>query len=191
MNMTDCSNALFAWLKNQFFYVSLRFPQTGYKNMRDVVTLIDSICDVYDNPRFLPTPQGTTWCNEAVGVISEAMGCHDLSGKMADEICEFLESSADWSDVPLVKAQDMANAGSLLVAALDSAALKQSHGHICIVRPGKPVYSGKWGLCPRVLNVGGENFLARAKKGPLTNQPVGLNEAFVELPKIWVWRQSL
>jgi hypothetical protein len=180
------------WWKDRMF--SIGFPlESGYTNMKDIVTLIDAICDCYDNKALLPTPQGTTWCNEAVGMICEAMGCHELSGKMADEMVELLKSSADWSLVPLEKAQEMANHGSLLVAALSSSELGQTHGHVCVIRPGKPVYSGKWNtnLCPRVLNIGAENFLACAKHGPLTNQPCGLNEAFVELPKIWAWRPSL
>jgi hypothetical protein len=163
----------------------------GQENMRDIITLIDSICDAYDNQAFTPTPQGTTFCNEGVSTVCEAMGCHDLTGKMADEIVAFLNSSSNWSLVPLDKAQDMANEGSLLVAGLDSAALGQTHGHVCIIRPGKTVYSGKWGQCPRVLNIGAENFLGRAKHGPLTNQPCGLNEAFQPLPRIWCWGPSL
>ena len=159
--------------------------------MRDLTTLIDAICDAYDNQAFTPTPQGVTFCNMAVASIAEAIGCHDLTGKTADEMVAYLESSSQWSLVPLEKSQEMANNGSLLIAALDSAELGQSHGHVVVIRPGKQVYSGKWGLCPRVLNIGSQNFIARAKTGPLTNQPCGLNESFVPLPKIWGWRLSL
>ncbi len=160
---------------------------------RDVIFLIDAICDAYDNQAFQPLADGTTFCNQGVIYVSEAMGCKDFAGKNADEIVAFLSSDPNWSLVPMEKAQELANAGSLLVAGLDSKTLGQSHGHVVIVRPGKPVYSGKWNtsLCPRVLNIGQENFLARAKKGPLTNQPAGLNEAFQPLPKIWAWRPSL
>ena len=170
-----------------------RFTWTGYKKVRDVITLIDAICDVYDNQSLLPHPDGTTYCNLAVTAVAEAMGCKDFAGKTADEIVGFLATSENWSPVPFEKAQELANQGSLLVGGLDSKTLGQSHGHIVVIRPGRTVYSGKWStnLCPRVLNIGAENFLGRAKKGPLTNQPAGLNEAFQPLPKIWVWRPSL
>ena len=180
--------------------LSKRISWTGYSAPReetkiplDVISLIDAICDAYDNQAFYPLPDGTTFCNQGVNYVSEAMGCKDFAGKNADEIVQFLSSSDQWSLVPLEKAQDIANRGSLVVCGLDSKALGQAHGHVVVVRPGKPVYSGKWNtsLCPRVLNIGQENFLARAKKGPLTNQPAGLNEAFQPLPKIWVWRPSL
>jgi hypothetical protein len=166
---------------------------TGYTKVRDVIALIDAICDVYDNQAFAPLPDGTTFCNQGVTYVAEAMGCKDFTGKNADEMVSFISASRDWSPIPIEKSQEQANQGSLLIAGLDSKALGQSHGHVVVIRPGKTVYSGKWStnLCPRVLNIGAENFLARAKKGPLTNQPAGLNESFQPLPKIWVWRPSL
>lgn len=194
MSLWDgCIGALGAFLKKPSFSISRRVTWTGYTKVRDVATLIDAICDAYDNQAWAPQPDGTTFCNMGVTAIANAMGCKDFDGKTADEIVAFLASDSDWSPVPLEKAQELANQGSLLVAGLDSKTLGQAHGHVVVLRPGKPVYSGKWStnLCPRVLNIGAENFLARAKKGPLTNQPAGLNESFGPLPKIWIWRQSL
>lgn len=159
--------------------------------MRDLITLIDTISDVYDNQAYAPTPEGITFCNLATTAVVVAMGSKDFYGMTADEMIAFMSSSQDWSEVPFEKAQDMANQGTLLIAGLDSKTLKQEHGHVAVIRPGKACYSGKWGLTPRVMNIGAENFLARAKHGPLTNQPAGLNESFVELPKIWAWRPSL
>lgn len=159
--------------------------------MRNLIGLIDAICDVYDNPDLQPKGD-VTFCNIAVSVVAEAMGCKDLTGKMADDIMKFVESSPDWSDIPMEKAQDIANQGSLIIAGLTGAELDQAHGHVVIVRPGLPVYSGKWiSKVPRVLNIGAENFLARAKRGPLQGLPAGVNEAFLPLPKFYVWRQSL
>lgn len=194
MSLLDVfTGALGAWLRRPSFSISLPITATGYTKVRDVITLIDAVCDVYDNAAYAPLPDGTTFCNLAVAVVAASMGCKDFFGKTADEIVALLGTSQDWSPVPMEKAQDLANQGSLLIAGLDSAALGQPHGHVAVIRPGKPVYSGKWNtsVCPRVLNVGAENFIARAKKGPLTNQPAGLNESFQPLPKIWVWRQSL
>lgn len=187
------TGVLGAWLKRPSFSISLRTTWTGWTSMRDVITLIDAICDAYDNQAYVPLADGTTFCNQGVAYVANAMGCKDFEGKNADEIVAFLAASGEWSPVPLEQAQEMANQGSLLVAGLDSKTLGQTHGHVCVIRPGRAVYSGKWttNVCPRVLNIGSENFLARAKRGPLTNQPAGLNESFQPLPKIWVWRQSL
>lgn len=158
--------------------------------MKDIITLIDSILDTYDN-RDLQPHDGVTFCNLAVMFVATAMGCKGFAGLTADQIIEMMESSDCFSDVPFEKAQEMANQGSLLIAGLSSKELNQEHGHVVVIRPGKTCYSGKWGPTPRCLNIGGENFIARAKRGPLTNAPAGLNEAFVQLPKIWVWRPSL
>lgn len=161
--------------------------------MRDLLGLIDAICDAYDNQAFIPLADGTTFCNQGVTYVAEAMGYKGFTDKNADEIVELLSSSDDWSLVPMEKAQELANQGSFLISGLDSKTLGQSHGHVVVIRPGKTVYSGKWAtnLCPRVLNIGSENFISRAKKGPLTNQPCGLNESFQPLPKIWAWRPTL
>jgi hypothetical protein len=171
--------------------VSFPITATGYTNMRDVITLIDAICDVYDTQAFIPHADGTTFCNLAVAAVAGAMGCNDLNNQTADQIVDTLRKSPDWGEVPFEKVQDMANQGSLLIAGLEAKDLNQAHGHVVVIRPGKFCYSGKWGKTPRCLNIGAENFLGRAKRGPLTNQPAGLNEAFVEMPKIWVWKRSL
>lgn len=163
---------------------------SGYKNMRDIVTLIDVICEAYDRPDLQPK-DGNTYCNLAVDMIAQAMGCKELELKTADEICDYIANHLDWQEIKLNQAQDMANKGSLVIAGLDSRALNDAHGHVCVIRPGKQVYSGKWGLTPRCINVGKEMFLARAKKGPLTAMSCGLNEAFQPLPKLYVWRPSL
>lgn len=158
--------------------------------MRDIITLIDAICDTYDNLDLQPK-NGITYCNVAVNFVATAMGCKDLAGKTADQIMAYLEASDQWSDVPFEKSQDMANQGSLLVAGLTADELGQPHGHVVVIRPGKTCYSGKWIKTPRCLNIGTDNFLARGKRGILVNSPVGINEAFIPLPKIFVWRPSL
>lgn len=158
--------------------------------MKNLIGLFDAVCEAYDNLSFQPK-DGVTHCNEAVAYIADAMGCKDLHHKTADEILTHITENADWSIVDFVKAQEMANQGSLLVAGLPSIELKQSHGHTVILRPGKACFSGKWGVTPRCLNVGSEMFLAKAKKGPLIGMSCGLNEAFGPMPRIFVWRPSL
>lgn len=159
--------------------------------MKDPIALIDAILDAYDRIDFRPAPDGTTHCNQAVDSVCQAFGYKYLLDLTADQIIEKITGNSEWSEIPVEKAQDMANEGSLLIAGLDSKALGQSHGHVVIIRPGKAVFSGKWGSVPRVLNVGAHNFIARAPNGAMTNQPVGLNEAFIPLPKIWVLRSTI
>lgn len=159
--------------------------------MKDPIALIDAILDVYDRLDFHPNPDGSTHCNQAVNAVCQALGYQKLAGLTADQIVAFLTASDEWSLTSLDKSQNLANEGSLLIAGLDSKALSQDHGHVVVIRPGKPVFSGKWGPSPRVLNIGAHDFIARAPNGPLTNQPCGLNEAFVPLPKIWVLRTTL
>ena len=159
--------------------------------MKDPIALIDAILDVYDRLDFKPLQDGTTFCNLGVDAVCQILGYKGLAGMDADQICAFLASSSDWSEVAFDAAQDRANQGSLLIAGLDSKALNQAHGHVVVIRPGKACFSGKWGASPRVLNIGAHNFIARAPNGAMTNQPVGLNEAFIPLPKIWVLRSTL
>lgn len=158
--------------------------------MRDLITLIDVICEAYDRVDLQPR-DGLTFCNQAVAMVADVMGCKDLDFKTADEIVLFITNNPDWQLVQMENIQDMANKGSLCIAGLDSIALKQAHGHVVVIRPGKLVYSGKWGPTPRCLQIGAEMFLARAKKGPLTAMSCGVNEAFQDKPHFWVWRPSL
>lgn len=100
-------------------------------------------------------------------------------------------ASPDWSPVPFENAQNLANQGSLVIAGLSGEDLGNGHGHVVVIRPGRQCQSGKWGLTPRCLNIGKTDFIARAQSGPLIMMPVGLNDAFIPLPKIYVWRSSL
>lgn len=159
--------------------------------MKDPLALIDAILDVYDRLDFKPSPAGDTYCNLAVHTVCTELGYTALAGMTADQIVAFLTGNSDWSEVPIEKAQDLSNEGSLLIAGLDSKALGQAHGHVVVIRPGKPCFSGKWGATPRCLNIGAHNFIARAPNGAMTNQPVGINEAFISLPKIYVLRSTL
>jgi hypothetical protein len=171
--------------------VNIPLAGTGYKNMRDLIALIDAVCDAYDRADFKPNPDGSTHCNQAVQAIAEAMGCFDFKDLTADQMVDLMETSKRWQPVDFARAQDITNRGSLVVAGLKSNDLKQGHGHVVVVRPGHPCQSGKWGATPRCVNIGGHDFLARAQVGPLTMMPVGLNDAFIPMPKIWAWEQSL
>lgn len=161
------------------------------KNMKNLIGLFEAICDTYDRQDLKPLEDGTTYCNVAVAAVADAMGCKTLDFKTADEILVYISANPDWMEIPIEKAQETANQGSLVIVGLSSEALKQGHGHVCVIRPGIPCHSGKWGAVPRCLNVGSEMFLARAKRGPLTGMAAGVNEAFIPLPKFFVWRPSL
>lgn len=163
---------------------------TGFKSMKNLIGLIDIICDTYDRADLQPK-DGITFCNVAADAIATAMGCKDFTGKNADQIFEFVNTSSQWDEIQMADAQWIVNEGSLVFAVATSEMLGQSHGHICVVRPGLEKNSGKWGQCPAIMNVGAENFLARAKKGPLTGMPCGINEAFVPEPHFFVWKNSL
>lgn len=183
-------NAIIGLLRKWPVALTVPISWTGYRSMRDLITLIDAILDTYDNTDLQPH-DGITYCNLAVNFVATAMGCKAFAGLTADQILDLVENNECWSDVPFEKAQDMANQGTLVVAGLTSQQLNQEHGHVVVIRPGKPCYSGKWGKTPRCLNIGEQNFIARAKKGSLINAPVGVNEAFIPLPKFWAWRPSL
>lgn len=170
--------------------VSLPIYLTGYKSMKNLIGLIDVICDVYDNTSYSPK-DGVTYCNFAASDIAMAMGCKDFVNKNADEIFDFVRHSQDWTETFMAKAQGIANQGTLIFAMANSQMLGQAHGHIAVVRPGLEKNSGKWDKCPSVMNIGSENFIGRAKRGPLTAMPVGANEAFVPLPKFFLWKPSL
>lgn len=174
--------------------------------MKDRNELLDAIVTAYDNPAYQPV-DGKTFCNIACNEIAQKMGCNDLYDatlkrpRTADEIYHHLASnSQDWQeiecaglqpdfwDVALNAVQFWANSGSLVFAVQSSEQIGDSHGHICIIRPGKLKESGKWGKCPSVMNIGRENFIALGKSGPMKGQPVGLNEAFRGLPRFFVWK---
>ena len=159
--------------------------------MHDVIALIEAICDTYDRADLQPLPDGTTYCNLAVISVAERLSCSGLGGKNADQIVDYIATSPEWSNVPIERTQDLANSGSLVIAGLRSDELGAAHGHVVVIRPGQACYSGKWGKVPRILNVGKENYIARAKSGPLKGTTVGINDAFIPMPQFFVWRPSL
>lgn len=160
--------------------------------MTNLIGLFEAICDASDRQDFKPSPDGTTHCNQAVHAIAyAAFSYFTFRGLTADQMSDLLRDNPDWIVIGMEAAQDYANAGSFVVAELKSTDLKQQHGHIVTIRPGLPCDSGKWGSVPRCLNIGGHNFLARSQKGPLTGAPVGVNEAFIPIPRFHVLRSSL
>ena len=146
--------------------------------MKSVAKLIDVICNVYDTfllPEY-SSSTGFTYCNLAAEEIAISLGCNDFHGRLANDMIYIMQTSPDWSEVPMEKAQELANQGSLVFATHH----KEPHGHICVIRPGLMKTSGRWGQVPSVMNIGRENFINKS-----------INWAFSEYPKLYVWRLSL
>lgn len=109
-------------------------------------------------PCLLPRVDGTTHCNDFLGVCaSAAFGYDKLLGLSANEQIRFMESSKeDFLELKSgLEAEAEATAGAFVVAG-ESGPI---HGHVCVVLPGKGQDSGNLGgYAPVVANVGKNNF---------------------------------
>lgn len=181
MGLWDGLKNLFPGFLSRGITISIPITWTGYTNiegeMKNIFKLIDVACSVYDtyNTSEYDNTKGTTYCNLAAQNVAERYGIHDFQDKLANEIISFLETSTDWSEVPMEKSQDMANQGTLIFATFRS----EPHGHICLVRPGVSKTSSHWGMVPCVMNIGKSNFISK-----------GLNWAFSEYPKLYGYRPT-
>lgn len=176
----------------------------------NLIRLFDAICVGWDNPDYWPVFENgelkTTYCNLFVCEVAKVVGCNDffdpLTEKpvMADDMIRIMSGLDTWQEirvaglpppamaVALKSVQMWANQGYLTVAAASSASLGSAHAHICVIRPGVMKSSGKWGQVPVVANCGKEQFIGRAKSGPMKGEPVGVNEAFIQMPKFFSWK---
>ena len=176
----------------------------------NLIRLIDAICVAWDNPAYYPEFENgvlkTTWCNYFVCEVAKGTGCEDFfdptthQPMMADDIIRVMSASDMWQEIrvagldpgqmaiALKSVQVWANQGYLTIAGASSASLGTAHAHVAIIRPGIMKDSGKWGKTPCAANVGKENFVGRAKSGPLKGEPCGLNQAFVQMPRFWAYK---
>ena len=176
----------------------------------ELIKLIDAICVGWDNATYWPVFENgiliRTFCNCFVAEVARVVGCKDfidpisLLPLMADDMIKVMAGSEDWQEftVDITKPVDMAmalssiqmwaNKGYFTVAGATSTTLQSDHGHVNVIRPGNMVSSGKWGQVPVCANVGKENFIGRAKSGVMKNEPVGINEAFIEMPRFFAWK---
>jgi hypothetical protein len=169
-------DALVAIFKKGGIGVNVPITWTGCKNMRNRNLLIDTICCVYDNPHYRPN-NNVTYCNLAAQDIATAFQCNDFNNKLANEIIDFVSKSDKWEKVPMSQTQDLANQGSLCFAMKKG----EPHGHLCVIRPGLPKFSGGWNCqAPSVCNVGAENFIGK-----------GVNFSFREIPDFYVLKETL
>lgn len=116
---------------------------------------------------------GRTYCNKFVGYVARKMGCHDLDNILANDMVLRMEGGPSWVRTEMEEAHERADLGLLVVAG----EWAEPHGHVCIVIPGEPVLSGKWGrMAPLVANVGKNVFIGK-----------GVNFAFKKPPRFWTW----
>ena len=155
--------------------VSIPIERVDFKPVRDLLTLLDAIHFPLCRPEYQPY-DGKTFCNAFVAEVCEIYGYKGLNGLLANEIIDLVSQSPNWSEVPLDKCQDLANAGSLIILGLKG----DVHGHVDIVCPGRPKSSGRFGTVATVANVGKENWIGK-----------GWNWAFSDAPKAWAWRSTL
>lgn len=137
---------------------------------KDIIKLIDSICDNFMNgyPGRNWAPQRgdsnlVTYCNYFVNGVCKAMGYDGFTngGKthpmLANDMVDFMSDDKNgWMKVSCDVAQAHANSGALVIAGQK----ENGHGHVCIVRPGTIGYSPNWGTkTPRVANIGKDVFI--------------------------------
>jgi hypothetical protein len=148
---------------------------TGDNEMKDNLSLLDLIHIAFSRPEYQPGG-GLTHCNSFVSEVVTGYGFKGLDGLLANDIIDLISVHPDWSIITLEKAQDACNTGTLIIAGLKA----NPHGHVCLICPGKPKISGRWGNVPSVANVGEKNFIGS-----------GINWSFSDLPTLWAWRSSL
>lgn len=143
--------------------------------MKDLYLLLDAIHLPLCRPEYQPGG-GLTHCNAYVTEVCSLYGFKGLEGLVANQIIDLLSTHDQWSEVPMSKAQELANKGTLIVAGFKA----DPHGHIDVVCPGREKTSGRWGQVPSVANVGKEVFVGK-----------GINWAFGEIPKLYALRSTL
>lgn len=133
--------------------------------------------EVFTNKSYWPTGGGTTYCNLATQAILSKLGYLDLSDMTADQMYAHISTSKDWLIKPMADVQDLANAGTILIATLPGVKLKQEHGHLNTITTGRGDFSGVWNMkTPLCMNLGRIGTCFRAR---------GENWAFQVIPEIY------
>ena len=150
--------------------------------MKDPKLLMAAQDKVWSSGLYLPKGD-ETWCNIATNAVLSALGCDLMEGFTADGMVDFMRTHQDFLVKPMADCQVLVNEGTILVAGLTGAELKQEHGHVVTLTPGVEDYSGKWDKkTPLCMNLGRAGTCFRAK---------GLNWAFQIPPGIFAWVPSL
>lgn len=119
-------------------------------------------------PDFQPG-EGVTHCNQAARKAAQFFGCHEFDdpAMLADDMISTMESNASgkWqvNDGPRAVLQAL-NCG-LAFAAMTSKELGEAHGHIAVIAPLTPQYSGSLGRdVPMIANVGARNGMIKVSE---------------------------
>lgn len=164
------------WLGRAARGFTWKTERTGFISMKDLLLLLDAVHLPLNRPEYAPQPDGTTHCNGYVNEVCQTMGWKQFEGILANQICDMLASSDQWTETPMEKCQFLANQGTLVIAAFKD----DPHGHVNVICPGKEKTSGRWGLTPSCANVGKDVFIGK-----------GISWAFSSMPKFYAWRPSL
>lgn len=145
----------------------MKDPQILYKLAQQVVA----------NPSLKPLNDGTTFCNIATQFIAEGMNYKGFNGLMANQIIDLMSCSDEWQYVKIDVAQQMANAGTWIIASQRGL----THGHVCTIIPGLAVPAGHWGIdVPVCVNIGKAVFIGK-----------GINWAFQDPPMLYALKSSI
>jgi hypothetical protein len=130
--------------------------------MKDL-QILKAACDaVLADPKLLPVKDAAgniveTHCNFGAIRVANAVGCHELDGKMADQQYTTMDDNASglWLKVTGDAATAFAQLGGLAFACASSKMLGEAHGHIAAVYPAPMQFSGSLGKnVPVVANIG-------------------------------------
>lgn len=157
--------------------------------MDKIAKLIDAICENFMNavngqpwaPQTIMNDDKTmskiTHCNQFVNGVATSLGYTSLANMNADQICGYLLTSPEWTNIQWDVAQSHANNGAFVIACQSA----NPHGHVCVIRPGVPIPSGHFGhAAPRCANVGAQVFIDKA-----------VNYAFQQEPQYYVLNSTL
>jgi len=150
------------------------------KQMDKMAKLFDAICENFMNampghpwaPETVQNNDKTltlvTHCNQFVSGIANSLGYTSLSNRTADQICAYVLTSPEWTNIQWDVAQSHANNGAFVIACQSA----NPHGHVCVIRPGVPLPSGHYGHpAPRCANVGGEVFMDKTVSYAFRQEP--------------------
>ena len=138
---------------------------SGYKPMKDLITLKAACDSVVNDPSLRPVKDVsgkivTTYCNVAAMRVARSVGCKELDGLMADQQYAVMDANKSglWQKVPGCAAAAWAESGGLCFAAMTAAMLGEVHGHIAACYPGAMEFSPSLNHnVPMVANVGKTN----------------------------------
>ena len=124
------------------------------KTGNQIAKLIDAICE-----NFMKALNGQPWapqtvmnddktmtlvthCNQFVSGVATSLGYTAFANRTADQMCAFVLTSPEWTNIQWDVAQSHANNGAFVIACQSA----NPHGHVCVIRPGIPLPSGHYGI---------------------------------------------